>query len=171
MIRPPSLSKSWDEFWTGDPAFIQPPGVPAKDATEEQRSEYATEIDLYLTKIKAAKETGNWAEVLVPGAVPTKFVLQPVDRNIWREILDRGALPADCSRRIGILTAVALLFRLSLKSISGFDKKVERAPDPQWDGWIMAQPEIVNALDEIDDKIVSEIGGTIYRKLMGISPL
>lgn len=170
MIRAPSLIRAFDDFYSADPAFIQPPAELGNDATDAEKEEYERALADYRAKILSAKETGKWDAALVPGAVPTKFVLQPVDRNIWREILDRGSLPADSSRRIGIVTAIALLFRLSLKSIVGFDLKVERAADPQWDGWVMAQPDVITVLDELDAGIVSEIGGGIYKRLMGIGP-
>lgn len=166
MIRPPSLTKTRDDFFSGDPAFIQPP--PRGDLSEE---EHAKAVAEYETKIRNAKETGNWSDVLVPGAVPTKFVLEHVDRNVWRSILDRGALPADSDRRIGTGAAMALLFRLALKDIVGFDLKVERAPDPKWDGWVMAQPDVINVLDRIDTGIVAEIAAGIYTRLVGLGPL
>jgi hypothetical protein len=170
VIRPPSLQRAYDDFFTLDPAIIPAPTEPAETATSEEVEAYTASRAEYDAKIKAAKETGKWHDVVVPGQVPTKFVLGQVDRNIWRAVLDRAALLPDNPQRIGPGLMVALLFRLAIKSVAGFEPKVERVRDPQWDGWEMAQPEIVDALDSIDPRIVGQIGTGIYQRLRGSIP-
>lgn len=170
MIRPPSLYKDVTDFFTGDSAIVQPPPLPADDATEEQVAEFKEAVKQYFAAITSAKETGDWTAVVVAGQTPTKFVMGQVDRNVWRALLDRATLKPDNPRYIGEVVTNALLFRLSIRSIVGFDKKIEREPDPHWDGWVMAKADIIQALDDIDPRIVGEIGAGVFRRLQGISP-
>lgn len=172
MIRLPSAVKQYDDFVSIDPAFIQPPAPLGEGATEDERKAYTEALDQYLAKLKAAKETGDWRPMLIEGQVPTKFVLGQVDRNIWRTVMDRAMLPGDSPRHIGQIALYALLFRLALKSVVGLgDFKVERAPDPQWENWTMAQASVVTELDGIDPRIVGELGAGVFKRLQGVSPL
>lgn len=158
-LRPPSLQRTYDEYWSGDPAFEQLP----ENATDKQRQEHQKRID-------SVRETGNWPSLVVEGGSPTKFVMQPIDRNIWREIVDRGSLPADSERRIGNHMLAALLFRLALVQIENLPGvEVKRTRDPKW-GWMMAHGEVVTLLDDYDPAIVGEIGGAIFGRLTGPPP-
>lgn len=169
MIRPPSLQRTYDDFFTLDPAFIQRPADLPADASDDEKAAHKSAVEDYEAKIAAAKETGKWEAVLVPGAVPTKFVVGQVDRNIWRAILDRTWLPPDSPRYIGQAALVALLFRLAIQNITGFEVKVDRRPDPKWDGWEMASADIITTLDSIDIRIVGQIGTGVYGRLMEVS--
>jgi hypothetical protein len=160
MIRPPSAVKHYDWYYSGDSAFVQL----ASDATEDQVKEHRA-------RLTAARETGDWTALLVPGGSPTKFVLGQVDRNDWRAVLDRCELPDSNPRAIRHGELAALLFRLAIRSIPGFGEvKITRTADEQWGGWVMAQPEIVTMLDEIDEFIVVEIGAHVLSRLRGIGP-
>lgn len=163
--RPPTLQRDFDLCFSGDPAFKQPPKL-VGDPTDELRAE----IEQYVTRLRVAKETGNWSELLIEGQLPTRFVCRQVDRNVWRSIMDRVILPGDSPRHIGQVTMNALLFRLAVKEITGWDK-FERLPDANWDNWIMAPASLVTMLDEIDPRIVGEIGGDVFAKLRGVGPL
>lgn len=156
--RPPSYQRTYDTYYSGDPSFAQL----ADDATKEQAGEY-------VAKITVAHDTGDWSALLVPGGAPTKFVLQQIDRNVWRAITDRAVLPPENPRWIGPVILPSLLLRLALQSIPGWDVEVSRKPDPSWGGWVMAQPDIVTMLDEIDTGIVGELGAQIFRRLQGVS--
>lgn len=166
MIRPPSAFRDVDDFFSGDPAFQQPPEPP----DGEPAADYLAERDAYLAKLTAAKETGDYKPLLVDGQSPTKFVLRHVDRNIWRAIMDRAVLPGDSPRYIGQVTLHAILFRLAIKEIVGWEK-FDRHPDPAWDNWTMAPAALVTQLDEIDPRIVGEIGSGVFRRLQGVRPL
>jgi hypothetical protein len=167
VIRPPSAQKQWDAFWSGDPAFIQPPERPA-----EVTGEYTTALEQYLAKLNAARETGDWRPMLIDGQTPTKFVMGQVDRETWREVADRCGLPSDNPRHIGDITLNSIMFRLSVKSVVGLgDIRVERSPDMKWDGWVMAQRAIVSELDEISPGIIGELGGEVFKRLQGVRPL
>jgi hypothetical protein len=166
-IRLPSLQRAYDDFYSRDPAIIAAPELPAVTATDDEIKAYKKAAEEYAAKIRAAKETGRWDEILVPGAVPTKFVMGQVDRNVWRTIADRFQLPEDNKQHIGMSLLSSLLFRLALRDIAGLDFKVVRHVDPEW-GWEMAQPEIVTVLDQADPRIVGELSGGVWKRLQDI---
>jgi hypothetical protein len=170
MIRPPSLAKPFDLFVTCDPAIIRAPSRPAENCTPEEVEAYKTALAEYATKIRNARETGDWQPVVVEGQVPTKFVMGQVDRNVWRAVMDRAVLPGDSPRHIGQITLNALLFRLAVRNVVGLDA-FSRSADSHWDGWVMAPASLVTQLDEIDPSIVGEIGAEIFRRLQTVSPL
>jgi hypothetical protein len=164
-LRPPSAQRAWDAHYSGDPAFLQPPPRPDGEPTDE----YKTAIDQYVARLTAAKETGDWKPLLIEGQQPTKFVMGQVDRNVWRSIMDRVVLPADNPRNIGQVALHALLFRLSVKDVVGFPA-FHRLPDPHWDNWTMAPSDLVTTLDEIDPRIVGELGSDVFMRLRGVGP-
>jgi hypothetical protein len=92
-------------------------------------------------------------------------VLGQVDRNIWRAIIDRGMLDESNPRHIGLITMFAVLFRLAIQSIPASPIEIRRRADDDWNGWVMATPDVVTALDELDPQIVGEIGAGIFRRL------
>jgi hypothetical protein len=172
MLRPPSLSKPWDEYVSIDPVFVQAPTL-ADDATDEQRTEHTTAAEGYIAKIKAARETGNWEPMLVAGRTlneATRFQMLQVDRNIWRDLLDRSTLPLDVPNRLGPAMLRALMVRLAIKSIAGLDIKIERSVDERW-GYEMAQADVISYLDSIDPRVVGELGTRVIERMRGASPL
>lgn len=169
--RPPSLQREWTTFWSRDPAFIPWPVPPSTDTDEAAIKAYFKARDEHAERVRVADETNGWASLLIEGETATQFVLQPIDRNIWRAIAERMALPDENPRVVGIATLPALLFRLAIKSIPGFEMKVERKPDKRWENWVMAQSELVTALDEISPNIIAEIGTRLYTRLQsGVPP-
>jgi hypothetical protein len=171
ITRPPSAQRPYETYYSGDPAFVQPPKAPADDASDEAKKEYTDALEQHGAKVKSARDTGNWQALIVEGQSPTKFVMAQVDRGVWRELADRMILPPDSHRRVGIVTLRALAFRLAIKSIGGWDK-FERLPDPSWDNWTMAPEDIVAELDAIDAGIVNEIGTDVLERLRGgVRPL
>ena len=172
MLRPPSLSKSWDEYVSIDGAFVQAPTL-ADDANDEAKAEFAKAAEDYAAKLKAARETGDWTPMLAPGRAlneATRFTMLQVDRNIWRELLDRSTLPLDVPNRLGPAMLRALMVRLALKSIAGLDLKIERSIDDRW-GYEMAQADTVSYLDSIDPRVVGELGTRVIERMRGASPL
>lgn len=169
MIRPPSLVRSWDSYYPRDSALKQAPRAPAEDAPQVDREEFKLQAEAYVVALRTCRETGDWSPLRIEGQEPTKFVMGQVDRNIWRELIDRAQLPADSPRRIGYTTLLALLFRLSIKQIVGWDS-FKRAPDADWDGWTMAPADLVNTLDDIDPGIVGELGSEVLDRLKATRP-
>jgi hypothetical protein len=47
---------------------------------------------------------------------------------------------------------------------------VDRRPDPQMEGWLMAQPELVTILDTANEDIVSELGLCVFMRLNEAGP-
>lgn len=170
IIRPPSAQKQWDAHVSIDPAFKQAPTKPGEDASDETKEAYKSDSVAYAVTLGNAKDSGDWSKLAIEGQAPTKFVLGQVDRNIWRAIMDRAVLPESSTLRIGQVTLYALLFRLSIKSIVGWEK-IERTPDYSWDGWVMAPADLVSTLDEIDPRIVGELGLEVFGRLRGVRPL
>jgi hypothetical protein len=172
-FRPPSLSKAYDEFVSIDPVFVRPPDPPSDDASEEDLAAYKTALEEYASKLRVARQTGDWSGMLAPGrslADATKFTLLPVDFNTWRELVDRATQREGTAGRIGGAQLRALLVRLAVKAITGFETKIERTEDPAW-GYVMAQPDVVNILDNVHPSIVGELGTRIAERLRGVDPL
>lgn len=172
-FRPPSLSKSYDEFVSIDPVFVRSPMPPGDGATEEEIAAFKTALDEYIAKLRVARQTGDWAGMLVPGktlADATKFTLLQVDSNIWRELLDRATQSEGTPGRIGGAQLRALLVRLAIKAITGFETTIVRTEDPAW-GYTMAQAEVVDILDRFHPSIVGELGNRITERLRGVDPL
>ncbi len=158
MIRPPSVQSTYDEFWPGDPAFVQL----ADDATDAQRKEHAKRIEV-------ARDTGDWSGLRVEGgSEPTKFVMRQVDRVAWRTLQDRMQMDESSSRFIGANEGTSLLFRMALESIENLgDFKVTRGIE---DGIQLAARKAVTYLDQISPAIVIDLGNAVFRRLVAPSP-
>jgi hypothetical protein len=158
VIRPPSLQKPQDDYYSGDPAFIQLPA----DASDEQRKEHAH-------KWKVARETGNYSALLIEGQQATKFTMQPIKRTDWRAFKDRVTLPPGSPKAIGINEAWALAFRMSVVAVTvGADIEIKRYPHREWGGWDMADEKVVEYLDSIDERMVTELGDVVLARMSDI---
>lgn len=143
MIRPPSNQTSYDEFWSGDPAFAQPPDQ---------------------EKHKRARETGDYSAVLLEGAMPTKFVMAPLKGSQHRWIADQVAAGA-----IGAAQAHQLAFRCALQEVVNFGDVTVKKTMHEKLGQI-ATSEVPDLLDAISTAIVSEIGDRVFARAQGLSP-
>ncbi len=172
MIRPPSAQRPWDAFVTSstEGAIVRPPAAPSDGATPEEVEAFKVAFEEWASKIRAARDTGDWSPVIVANEQPTRFTLDQLDPEAWRELQARAQLPADCDRRIEYAVLLMLLFRLAIRSISGWDK-IEREPDPNWNNWMMAPRRLVAQLDTLDKSIVGEIGALVLDRLAGGRPL
>ena len=173
MLRAPSLVREYDEYVSVDPVFVQAPEIPDDDVAEEQQAAFVEAFKEYRAKVRACRKTGDWTPLLAPERTlneATKFVLGQVDRHVWRDLLDRNALPPGAPGRVGNALLCALLFRLAVQNIVGADCKVERERDDKY-GVVMAHPRVVDYLDAINPLIVSELGAAIAERLRGVDPL
>lgn len=171
MLRPPSLSKTFDLYYSGDPAFEQAPAKPAKDASDQERAEYKAALESYLAKVAVAHDTNDWSALLKPEATPSKFVMQQIHRPTWRAVMDRAGLSADSPRFLGPNRVTAIAFRMAIQSIPDLDADLKHVPDPSLDGWKMAPESIIDMLDQVDPGIVGELGMVLIKRLSeGISP-
>lgn len=165
MIRLPSTFRPYDVYFSGDPALKQSPDAPKADASEDDIKAYVEAKKQYLATFFACHDTGDWSPLLIEGQTPLKFVMLHVDRTTFRALVDRIGLPESNPRHIGERLAQSLFVRLALSSIVGAEGLVvRRESDPQWDGWVMAQPEVIQVLDAADPRIVSELGLMVQRK-------
>jgi len=145
VTRPPSNQQHYDEFWSGDPAFVQGEGA------EHER------------KIERARETGDWSELLIQGSTPTKFVMRQIPGEIKRRILDRFI-----AGKSGGYDLDSLLLRLAVVDVIGLgDFKLRFTADEDWGK--LATHELPNILDEFAPGCVAELGLAVYRKMMGPS--
>jgi hypothetical protein len=170
MIRLPSLQRPYDFIYSKDPALKKPPEKPAPGATDEQIDAYRKKAAEYSAALTAARDTGKWESMIADGEVPLKFVLGHVDRSAFRAIADRTALPNSSPQHIGDAQLAVVLRGLALIDVVGTDLKIIRAPDPEWNGWVMAQQDALDRLDMADIRIVNEIGAHVWLRAFDISP-
>lgn len=172
MIRPPSIQKQYDEFFAGDPAFVQRPSKPeGTAATELAIKEWEKAAEDYDAKLRTARETGDWSALRVNATEqPTKFVMQIVSSDVYRHAIDMLS-----AEQIGRATFVALLVRACCTSIHEIAGIVERdfkpAIDPMYPRLGKLAPQsLIEKLDQADISIVGELAAGIQRRLEGLSP-
>lgn len=162
-LRPPSLSKLYDTFYSGDPALLQL----ADGADEETRKSYESTI-------RVARETGQIGPLVVPGEMPTIFKLRAIPGELYREMMDRLR-----GVRVGPGRLNAMLFRAAVRGVAnlrdpdGVEIAVELVPNPIADlreHGLIASPEIVDYLDALDVRIVTELGELALERAMHIAP-
>ncbi len=155
-LRPPCLQKTYDEFYSGDPAFE----IPEPGATDEQRGEYAR-------RVTVARETNGWAALLKPGGNPTKFVMRPIPGDVFRRVVD-----AFQAGKFGSLTAQHICFRAAIVSVVNLDDGTDEKIVPvSLDGiGQVASPQIANRLDALDPTIVAELGDEAFRRAQALAP-
>lgn len=175
MLKPPSLVRDYTLHYSGDPALKQAPEAPVfpEDMTEESKASvleaFKKEHAEYVVTLKTCQQTGDWSLLVLPGQQPTPFVMTQVNREDWRALAYRADLPRDNPRHIGWGVLLSLLFRMSIKSITGWGSQFDR--EPGVDGWVMAPTKLVTALDDLDPGIVTELGAAVLSRLRGESPL
>jgi hypothetical protein len=152
MLRPPSIQRQYDEFYSRDPALLQPP----PNATPKELEDHAT-------KIRVARETGDWTALLVAGETPTKFVMRPLSGALFRRLSDRMIM-----RRIGPAELNAYAFRAALVEIPGWPTKLEREQVEDFGSLVAV--DLVDELEHIDPRIVTELGAEVIRRARGPTP-
>jgi hypothetical protein len=167
VIRPPSNQKSYDAFYSRDEAFVQSPSAPA-DADEKQLEAHAEAVSAYERMLKRAQDTGDWAELMLEGAQPTKFELRPLPGHVFRLIVDMWN-----GGQVGDAEANLLLVRAALVGVVNLGKAtvvvaVDRA-FPKLGP--IASVEVPNLLDRADPRILAELAAGIRSRAMGLSPL
>lgn len=151
ITRLPSNQHHRDAFWSKDPAFRQL----APDADDAAREAHAR-------KWRVAEQTGNYGEVLIGGATPTKFIMQPIRGDVVRKLVDRGI-----AGRIGVLERAQLAFRAAVVAVENFGdvtvKQVESEYGP------IAELALANLLDECAPGCVNELGSAALDRALGLS--
>jgi len=100
-MRAPSLQKPRDFISVFDDAIAKP----ADDATDDDRAAFHD-------RIRIARETGEYADVLTPGARPVKFVLAPLQETQFLALVDAN---------LGDMTLHATAFRMACVNVVGLD--------------------------------------------------
>jgi len=145
VTRPPSNQRTYDAFWSGDPAFVQGTGP-----------EHAA-------KIARARETGDWSQLLIAGLTPTKFVMRHIPVQIKHRILDQYR--AD---KIGDLELDDILVRVAcIEVVDLGDFRWSPVLDDRWGS--IASPELTELLDEVAPRAIGELAVQVYNRMMGVS--
>lgn len=149
VTRPPSTFKPYDEYWSGDPAFVQAPSGEDEATRELQKEHYA--------KVRRARETGQWGELRIADKQPTKFIMKSLRGEAMRWINDQRQI-SDPAKALGDTALTSIAFRAALVKIEnlGFDFKLEFEDHPGLG--TIATRGIVDFLDGVDPSIVTELG-------------
>jgi hypothetical protein len=112
-IRPPSVQREYDDFWSGDPAIKQPPQPPPENASDEERDRYIKSVEDYVKAIELARETGDWRPLIIEGETPTKFTLRPLPAKAYTLLADMSTSGAQTRNQVAALAFQCALARLS----------------------------------------------------------
>ncbi len=180
-----SVLHEYPLIWKGDPALKQPEVPPeaepfpdedpaAFEARKEARDKAADKAreDFERAWVRCI-ETGRWDDLKRPDAQPTVFWCRQLTGAVFRGYMDYVA-----AHDQGGWTRPALAFRLAVVRIDNFAPgfKVERAehtrPDGAPSGLGLALPvAVTDALDGVDEAIVSALGFAILAHRRGPHPL
>jgi len=113
MFRPGSLQRDYSLFSEYDEAFDLPqiPQV-TDDSTDEDREASKAIAAERASKIRIARETGDWKPILRPGGKPVEFVCRQLPGTVldwWHDY------------KAGEMARRTMLLRLSLKAIKNLD--------------------------------------------------
>jgi hypothetical protein len=149
MIRPPSNQKPYDEFWSGDPAFVQPPEGD-DEATVARRKEH-------FEKVRRARQTGDWCDLLIAGMTPTKFIMRPIRGDAMRWLHDHVNI-SDPVKALGDGVLLSLAFRAALVDIVNYGADFKMQYEDHESLGTIAAAKIANDLDAVHISIVTELG-------------
>lgn len=112
MIKFPSLIKEYSAIYSKDPSLLQAPTPPADNATAEALAAYEAAAKEHEHKLKVARETGDYAALLVEGAgPPTLFMMRQLTADAYTRILYRGGTAIENT---------VLAFRYALRSVANW---------------------------------------------------
>ncbi len=157
MLRPSSVQKPYDLFFSGDPALRQPPDLPS-DATAEQVTEHAKALEEHRRTVELARKTSDWTALIIPGQAPTRFGFRVIPSELRRRLFDRlGRTDAEGNASASItLDWIQLAFRAALVDVTNLgDVQVKQV---KHELGMLASPAITDVLDSIDPQIVNELG-------------
>jgi hypothetical protein len=176
VIKPPSLTGTYDLVHSGDTALDAPP-EPKQEPGEADADWVKRATEFYASapwvdwqeRLRIARETGRteaWQALVKPGQVLTTFRMQPVPGTVWRKVIK-------AIEGMGVPEAAALCFRCAIVSIANYgggELKVKQATDKDLRERI-ATEEIVNTLDACHPGVVSELGNAVYARMSSPPPL
>ena len=174
-MRPPSLIKPRDEFYSGDPAFKPSPVAPelasnadddAKDVYKAAVAEYVKAVEERERLVNLARETGDWSALRIEGKTPVKFVMRPLKSRQFNRIADMII-----AREVGAVTAKEIAFGAALAEVAGIgDAKITYDDHPRLGR--IATPDF---LDEVWPtglvvSAVAELGELVLERARDIAP-
>lgn len=162
IVRPPSLQKQRTEYYSGDPAFTQRPAL-TEDMTPEQIEEWKKAVIEHSRLWEVARETADYTALQLDGSHPTAFTLRPLGSELARKLTDM--IDSDA---IGGREGSAIAFRAAIAEVAGFDPIDPKGNHPTFGR--MATIAIVETLDAIDHRIVTELGTIALQRARRISP-
>jgi hypothetical protein len=167
VIRPPSLIKQYDEYWSEDPAFEQAPKHPGDSASEEEIKSYKEADADYTTRLFAAWDTGNWQSLRVQGGgEPTKFLMRPLPS-------EAGGVLADMRKAgSGDNELHTLAFRIALLGISNLEGVKVAPTDDERFGRIASLSWMtdVGLTGALGMRLINELGSRVIYKATTIGP-
>jgi hypothetical protein len=152
-LRPPSLVRDYDDFFSRDPAIVAAPKEPKDRPAWE-------------AKLQSARETGIWTDVVMPGEMPARFRMKQLAGDVLREILD-----ANDAGRVRTNKASQIAFRAAFQGIVD-PQLVDLEPKFEQTERFgkLATVDVANYFDAIDPAIVTELGLEALRRARDLSP-
>lgn len=160
--RSPSLQKPRTDFFSGDPAFVQPPEL-AADATPEDALEHEKVLKEHVRKWEQARESGDFDALRVEGLEPTPFTMRPLKGELFRKLHGKVTFG-----EMHHLESAQIAFRACIVDVVGFGKAVAQSQHREFG--MLANVDITNDLDAIDHRIVTELGTVAINRASRINP-
>jgi hypothetical protein len=157
MIAAPSLQISYDDFWSGDDAILQPPTLPdAMPVAEKQKA-----MQAYVNALRVARETGDWQAILSARGEPTRFRFRQIAGDVARKLTDI-ARTGKASETNALVFRCALLEIVGANGFPNFKTAVDR--DYVSLGPI-APVAVTNLLDAVSPEIVNELAACVVSRI------
>jgi hypothetical protein len=151
MIRPPSLQKPFDLVSALDQALDRPERGDAQSDADWEAVEKGWE-----ERLRVARETGQWADLIRPGHAPTTFTVKPLAGSVLRLLQD------DINAgRIGGQEAHGLVVRLCLQSIGNAPEPFKIELEGHGRYGKLAKASLVDYLDSINPVLILELGNVL----------
>lgn len=155
MIKPPSNQKTFDVFFSGDAAIVSLPD----EADDKAKADHERALE-------RALETGEWAEVTIPGDQPTRFVFKPLGCELAGELYSMMATERH-------FTIFALAFRLAIVDVKNLPDagKINFVNHTSF-GRIATTAFLDRAglKGELGAQIIVELGSYVLRRARGDDP-
>jgi hypothetical protein len=149
LARRPSLQAAHEFISEHDDALDKPSDKASAKVVKE-----------FAHRLTVARETGNYAGLLIEGKEPVRFVLRPVDPLIVRRLFDDKE-----AGRVGLGEWWTLWLRCAVDDIIGGDFEVKHATDARYGN--IAHPAL---LAQLPDVVINEIAAHVFNRAVAIAP-
>jgi hypothetical protein len=157
MIAVPSLQNSYDDFWSGDDAILQPPASQETTPVAERQKA----MQDYVVAIRVARETGDWNAIMSGRGEPTRFRFRQISGDVARKLTDI-ARTGKASETNALVFRCALLEIVGAAGFPSFKTAVDRdyiALGP------IAPVAVTNLLDAVSPEIVNELAACVVSRI------